>query len=162
MSKEVGASLLKAKAYAYRIVSYRAYTKEQIIEKLKNKGFNSSLREQVVKELTKYNYLNDTEFAKAWIKTRMQLKPKGERVLKLELLAKGVPKEIINQVLGEGLKNYDQKQIALDLAQQRLARSHLDCSIKTRRRIFSFLQRRGFSSEIISKTLRQLFKDDVY
>ncbi len=162
MSEEQDKSLSQAKAYAYRLVSRKSYTKKEISEKLKNKGFISPVRVEVLDELAGYNYLNDLEFARLWIKSRMHLKPKGERALRLELLKKGIKKELINQALDEVLKDYNQEELVLSLARRRIEKLNLDLSLKTRRRIFSYLARRGFSSSIILKSLGQIFKNDYH
>lgn len=158
---------LKARGYAYRLLGRRLYTSWEIAEKLKNRGFEPSDISRVLEELSSRNYINDLDFARAWITTRMRLKPKGENVLKAELLKKGIDKETVQQALDEVLKDYSQEGLVLNLARQRIERLSAyggkdQISLKTRRKIFSFLRRRGFSSYIILKALRQIFKNDYH
>lgn len=160
MSEEQDKSLSKAKAYAYRLISRKCYTQKELSDKLKNRCFTPPVISQILTEFIRCNHLDDLAFAQLWIKSRMQLKPKGERALRLELLKKGIKKELINQALEEVLKDYNQEELVLSLARRRIEKLNLDSSLKTRRRIFSFLERRGFSSAVIYKILREIFKDD--
>lgn len=160
MSDNLDKYYSKAKAYAYKLISKRLYTEYEISEKLKKREFSPPVIRQVLNELRDYNYVNDLEFARLWIKTRLRLKPKGERLLRLELIKRGITKDTANQALAEVLKDYSQEALALNLAKRRIERLKLETSLKTRRKIFSFLQRRGFSSAIIFRALKQIFKND--
>lgn len=165
MSENLDNHYSKAKAYAYRLISKRLYSEYEISEKLKKREFEPSVIKQILNEFRQRNYVNDLEFARLWIKTRLRLKPKGERLLRLELLKRGVGKDTASQALSEVLKDYSQEELVLNLAQKRIERLSAgggkdQKSINTRRKIFSFLQRRGFGAEAISKALRQVFKND--
>ena len=108
MSENLNNHYSKAKAYAYRLISKRLYTEYEISEKLKKREFDPSVIKQILNELRERNYVSDLEFARLWIKARLRLKPKGEHLLKLELLKKGINKETANQALAEILKGGDQ------------------------------------------------------
>jgi regulatory protein len=160
LSEKFSKEFSKAKKYAYRLISKRLYTEQEIAHKLKKKQFNPLVIKRILVELRDYSYINDLEFARLWIKTRMRLKPKGEALLRVELLKRGINKEVANQALAEVLKDYNQEKIVFNLVKQRISRLKLDFSLKSRSKIFSFLERRGFPSPLISRTVRQIFKDD--
>lgn len=52
----------------------------------------------VVGKLTQMKLLDDLEFARWWIAQRKKFKPRGERMLRSELHAKGVPRDIIDEL----------------------------------------------------------------
>ena len=54
-----------------------------------------NLINQIIKNLSKNNYLNDEDFAFWWIEQRKRLNPKGKIALSIELQQKGVSKNVI-------------------------------------------------------------------
>lgn len=64
--------------------------------------FFAESTESLFVRLRQLNYLNDLEFAKWWIEQRTQgSKPRGERVIKLELRQKGVDGRVVDEALEE-------------------------------------------------------------
>lgn len=54
----------------------------------------------VLDRLKQHNYLNDLEFARWWIEQRsLSSKPRGDRLIRLELRQKGISEEVIKEVL---------------------------------------------------------------
>jgi regulatory protein len=145
----------KARDYAYRILSYRPRSQREIVAKLSRRGFDNETIAKVVDYLIQLNYINDSEFAHAWVESRMSTKPMGLTLLRQELKNKGISNEIIDEVI-EGInRDYDEYKVARNLFLNRYKRySHLD-KAAFRRRIYAYLKRRGFSSEIICKLIQE-------
>jgi len=55
----------------------------------------------VIEKLKKYKYLDDLEFAKWWVSSRVKSNPKGLLFIKYELTKKGIAKDIIEKVLSK-------------------------------------------------------------
>lgn len=150
----------KARDYVYRLLSYRPRSQKEIIDKLKSKGFNSETNTAVVDYLKQLNYINDSEFARAWVESRISTKPMGIFLLRQELRNKGIDNEIVDAVIDKISNSYDEYRIAKDLFLNRWQKySHLD-RVTSRRRIYAYLRRRGFSSEVISKIMQKEITDD--
>jgi len=64
-------------------------------------GYQAALVEAAVERLTEQGYLDDEQFARAWVESRDRARPRGERALRLELTQKGVAREIVDAVLAE-------------------------------------------------------------
>lgn len=98
-------TFLKLKDYALKLLSIRLRSIYEIQGKLISycikKGFNRNEVENVIAYLQKTDLLNDNRFAKWWIEQRQGFKPKGSRVIKMELLDKGVAREIVDTVFQE-------------------------------------------------------------
>lgn len=144
----------KAKETAFNYLSYRARSEKEIKEKLKKKEFPETIIDEVISDLKRLNLVDDFEFAALWIKDRLEHKPKGERVLKLELAKKGIKKEIIQKALEEFYPSKDNEiEIASELVSKRKKRyKDLDKRV-AQKRLFSFLLRRGFSYEVAREVL---------
>src|SRR5260221_11416956 len=112
----------------------------------------------VIARLKKQKFLNDEEFAKMWIRSRKSFRPKGERLIRLELKQKGITKEIIDSVFEN---NEDQKS-DLELAKELLEKKRKKFEPLGRQERFNkagaFLARRGFDLDVIKKVIDQIFE----
>lgn len=140
--------LERAKAIAYRLLSFRSRSTSEIIRKLKTKGIDPQIIEQTIAVLSEYNYLNDDKFARLWVENRNLLKPMGKRRLQQELAEKGVATHIIGQVLS-GIAGEDEETLVKNLVEKKLARNQ-ELNLK---KLENFLLRRGFSPMVIRKVL---------
>lgn len=135
-----------------RFLSFRDRTEKEVREKLKNKGIDEETAEEAILWLKEEGLLDDRNFARRWVEER-----KGrfgaDRLLR-ELLQKGVKREIAEEAIRD-LTHEEEFETALKLAEKRLRL--LPPGPKRRAKISSFLQRRGFSWEIIEDILRVLF-----
>ena len=145
----------KARDCAYRLLSYRPRSQREIIDRLARRGFDRETIDAVVNYLKQLNYINDSQFARAWVENRILTKPMGLFLLKQELRNKGISNEIVDEVIDGVNRDYDEYRIAKNLFLSRWPRySHLDRTT-SRRRIYAYLKRRGFSSEIIFKIMQK-------
>ena len=87
---------------AQRFLSYRPRsireTRDHLKLKLDKGDFVTpdKILDEVVKKLIKLGLLNDEDFTKWWIEQRQKFKPRGERLLRQELHAKGIDREIVD------------------------------------------------------------------
>lgn len=145
--------------YAFRLLSFRMRSKEEMRGRLIKKGYAGTEINEVLEKLERLNYLNDTEFARLWVKNRVESKPSGSALMRRELKQKGIAPDIIKDVLDETLKGYDEYEAARELVLKKISKS------KTRddrllRRLSGYLMRRGFSYEVIQKVLRSGYYND--
>lgn len=151
----------KLKDYGLKLLSIRPRSKKEFSGKLsqfvQKKNLPQNLIDELLKEFIELNLLNDFEFSKWWIDQRRSFRPKGEKVIRLELLHKGVEKEVIesavDDISSDGPSDYD---LALKVIEKRLTRYHNLSPIQLKIKIRDFLLRRGFGWEIISKVIDSL------
>ncbi|MCL2337238.1 MAG: recombination regulator RecX [Firmicutes bacterium] len=145
------AALKKAREKCYKLLASRSRTVHELQTRLAKAGFETSVIEAVLASLAEQNLLDDRQFAREWIASRLAAKAVGSRYLWAELLQKGVDREII---AGE-LRDYDedcQFEAALRLA---YAKMKPDAAIKWRR-LEGLLLRRGFGRSVINKVYRTI------
>lgn len=145
----------KCKSYAFDLLIRRSYSAKELSDKMKAKGFTPEAINRTLELLEKLGYVKDEKFAKEWVENRIMNKPKGKIVLEHELLAKGIDKDTVDRVLAE-IDDSEEKEMAFQLAQKRLKAYKNLNRITIKRRLFSYLLRRGFSSEIVSDVIRKL------
>ena len=145
----------KARDYAFRLLKFRMRSEKELRQRLKKKKFEESIIERVINFLREKEFVNDKEFARAWVESRLK-RPLGFRRIKQELQIKGIDKKIIDDVLAIAESNYDEDSIVLELAKRRLKRLKGIEPRKIKSRLYSYFLRRGFSPDVISDIIAQL------
>ena len=120
--------------------------------RLRHLGYPPALVEEVVTRLVEVGYLDDETFARSWVESRDRARPRGENALRRELTQKGVPRAIVDEVLGERLDaapdgDPDQSAAAALLERKRAALLREPDERKRRQRAYALLARNGFDPE---------------
>ena len=136
-------------AYAYKLLSHRAYTRMGMARKLAGREGSENV-ETVLDQLTESGYLDDRAFAQNYIQSRVANHPSGRRLLEMKLKAKGIPTTAIREFLDE-IKPEAEEAAAQNLAKKKAATLKNLEPIARKRRIFQFLLNRGFSPAIAGK-----------
>ena len=145
----------ESKDAALKFLSYRMRSEKEVRDKLKKKEFANDLIDEVIKDLKRINLIDDSNFASAFVRDKISNKPQGKILLKQELWKKGIKDETIEKVLKEYFEDEEEElNLAKNLLEKRKKRyENLDKNI-AKRRMMSFLLRRGFSYEIIKQVLK--------
>lgn len=149
------AEFARARDYAFLLLKFRLRSEAELIGRLKQKKFSEVVCRRVVAFLKEKRFLDDEEFARSWISSRIK-RPLGLRRLKRELKAKGVDSPIIEEQLRVAARDYNEKEVIEGLVSAKLkAFKSLD-PLKARKRVFGFLLRRGFSADAALEVLNRL------
>jgi regulatory protein len=148
----------QAKNNAVNYLSYRQRSSKEIVDHLMKKGFARACAENVTRQLQSARMINDLEFARAFVRDRLKRKPTGQALLRMQLLAKGIPSSMADAVLADLISPQNQQASALQAAMRKIqltssSKRNLDDE-KRKKRLLDFLLRRGFSYEIALKTIR--------
>lgn len=136
--------------YALWLLSRKRYTVAELKKKLLLRIKKYALADNpdaVINRCIEWKYLNDEEYACDYVKNRLQMRPRGVRLLKLELRKKGIESSII-QKAAEGIE-VDERQLAENLARKKISLLQRFPLKKRREKLFRFLSSRGFSYETI-------------
>ena len=156
-----GEGMYRAQQIAVNYLSYRPRSTKEVVTHLRKKGFAVELARNIASHLQKKEMINDTEFARMFVRDKLKRKPTGTAMLRQLLLGRGIAPNIIERVLHEIVTDEDQQRAAEELANKRLAHAHTSLAslelAKRKRRLFEYLLRRGFSSDIATKTVRTIF-----
>ncbi len=139
----------KAKNNALRLVSMRPRSVFEIQTRLRRKSFEEATIDEVVKQLLALDLLNDAAFVDYWIEQRETFRPRSRFALGQELRQKGISRELIDVAL----EQVDELAAARRAAEKRAAKWAGLPEPAFREKMGRFLQRRGFSYEIINETL---------
>ena len=140
---------------ALHYLSYRPRSESEMRERLQRRGFDSDSVEAVLTKLKEQELVDDVAFAQFWKDNRQSFSPRSQWLIKLELSRKGVATDIIDEVVNKIHDNESAYRAALGKARS-LPLSDRDAF---RRRLGSYLKRRGFDYQAISHTVERLWQE---
>jgi regulatory protein len=140
---------------ALRLITVRPRSRMEISLRLARRGFEITTIEQVLAKLEQQGLVDDTAFARFWLDSRERCRPLGRRLIAAELRQKGVDREIIAKVVAD----VDEEEGAYRAAQKKsLSLSGLDYT-SFRRRLLSFLRRRGFDYSVAVRMVDRVWQE---
>ena len=144
-----------AMAASLRLLSYRPRSEAELRQRLARRGTPPALVDSSIERLRELGLVDDAAFAQAWVDSRDRASPRGRRLLRQELLAKGMDSDTSRELL----ESVDEPDAALRAASRRAA-SLRDLSYdEFRRRLGDFLRRRGFGYDTIRRTVDRLWRE---
>lgn len=151
--------LNKAKNKALKYLGYKMRSEKQVREKLLEDEFPEIIIKKVLLMLKKYNYIDDEEYAKAFIKDKMNIKGYGAFKISYELKMQGIPEDIFKKYLeDDGFVNEQEKAIAL--LEKKIRRIE-KIDYKEKQKLYAYLARRGFSFDTINNALN-IVLEEIY
>lgn len=149
-------AIVKAIGIAVNLLSYRPRSMQEIRQRLRKKDYDEIVIEEAIERMSNLAYLDDTTFARFWIESRNRSKPRGKTALRYELRQKGVADDIIHELLDDLV---DEQSAAYQAAQVRVRRMRGKTQFEFKRKIGSFLQRRGFGYDAVKQALDTLIEE---
>jgi regulatory protein len=147
----------RAREAALNLLSYRPRTADELRRRLADKGFALEVAEGCVEELANGGLVDDASFAESFLRDRVRFRPRGPQLLLHELRTRGVDVDIARASLQEVL---EQEAVSeTELARQSAAkwtRRKDESALRARRRLYSYLVRRGFSSDAIREVIQEV------
>jgi regulatory protein len=148
--------LKRAKNTAYRYLTIRPRSRKELEDKLNDREFPADVISSVLDHVSRLGYLDDRAFAAQWAASRVRSRGFGSRRIGQELRNKGIGRDTIKETLGVLFEDAPEADIARREADKKLRTlSRFEPEVR-RRRLAGFLERKGFSSEIIRTILRSV------
>ena len=136
---------------AIRLLTVRARAVGELRTSLRGKGYDAATIDAAIGRLRGWGYLDDADFARAWVANRDAHRPRGSRLLAQELGRKGIDRETIAGALDEA--GHDESAAAIAAARKQVSRLRgLEPDV-ARRRLAGHLARRGFAWPAVSVAL---------
>lgn len=114
----------------------------------------SNISDYVINKLHEYGYLDDEKYAELFVTSRTKNKPRGKDILVMELMVKGVAKDIAEKVVNS-LVN-DEYSLLKETYKKKYKEEKI--SLDDRKKI-DFLRRKGFSWDLIEKYINDEFTE---
>ncbi|MGI8419170.1 MAG: regulatory protein RecX [Candidatus Levyibacteriota bacterium] len=146
----------------YRYLTIRNRSEKEIRDYLAKKKAEPEIIETIVLRLKKQKFLNDETFARSWVLQRARLRPRGKRLLQIELRQKGIADDLIEQVLNEAHEEIsDELTQAKSLIERRVQRLHDQPRQEIYNKVGAFLARRGYGWEVIKKAIDEVLNETI-
>ena len=139
----------------YRYLGYRPRSEAEVRHYLRRRGFSGEIIAKAMAELKGQNLVDDLAFAEFWKNNRLSFKPRSSRLIRKELRDKGVAGEIIAEVT----RGIDDEENAYTLGRRRMSSLARQDYPDFQRRLSNYLGYRGFSYEVIRKTVVRLWEE---
>ena len=143
---------------ALNYLSYRPRSREEVRRYLRRKETPPEIIETALERLDRLDFVNDRTFAGFWIESREHFSPRGARALKNELRMKGVERDVVDELVNDEQDEERALRAGRKKAMSLLNTSNIDYAT-FRNRLGPFLQRRGFAYQVVTKTVRELWKE---
>lgn len=127
---------------------------------MKNKDFSIDAIKIIFNWLEEHEYIDDEAFAISWSQYRLTNKPIGRYRLKRELKNKGIDSDIINRTIKKIYSDINELDLARSLVSEKLSIYEMNKKKFDPKKIYSFLIRRGFSTEISMKIYYELANEE--
>jgi regulatory protein len=150
-------SFRKAYNRALHFLSYRPRSEAEMRRYLQGKKIPPAIEVEVMERLTSTGLLDDQAFASYWVENRESFNPRGRHALRYELRQKGLSEETITLAL----EDIDEEDSAYRALINRAGRIPPLDRGSFRKKLGSFLRRRGFSYEAINAALERAWQEMV-
>ncbi len=135
---------------AFNFLGYRARSEKEVRDRLRRYGYGEEIVEEVIDRLKELGYLDDGEFAR--FVAREKARRYGPRRISAELRRSGVDPEITQDAVAEEFAGRSELEEARSVAARRYNRGGSDAEA---RRIYGFLMRRGYSTDVCAEVARE-------
>jgi regulatory protein len=142
-------------ARAYRWIAQKPHSVWEVRQKLKRYASEHEI-DEVISRLLRYKLLDDINFSAGFASYRMRERNLGPARIRIELSARGIASEVIDQALETAFLEISEEDAASVAARKFLSKHALKTGPRDYRRIYGHLHRSGFTPEIIRRILCQI------
>lgn len=151
----------KAKSVALKSLERTLKTEKEIRDKLTYKGYDENTIESTMEFLKDYNFVNDEEYVRLFIKEK--LKSKGNNKIKFDLKQKGIASDLISKAFCEISDDVESdKAKELCIKKYNILKKSTDDERKIKEKLFRHLVGKGYdfslSNSVIKETINE-FKE---
>ena len=140
---------------AVKFLSYRPRSEDEVRKNLKKHKFQEGIIEKVIDRMRRGGLVNDVNFAELWVENRSEFRPRGSRLLRIELWKKGISDDVIENAT----KDLNEDELAFRAARKQ-ARKYKKLEWQEfRKKMNGFLARRGFDYGIISNVIPNVWEE---
>lgn len=145
----------KALNIAINYLARRMRSEGEIRTHLKRKEVDDLAINEVVSKLIEMNYLDDKEFAQAYVSTQINTTDKGPNTITRELREKGVNSSLIESSLQQ-FSIEDQVDKAIQLAKKYIAKNERDSEQILYQKTIQMLNRKGYNNDVTSIVMEEV------
>jgi regulatory protein len=147
----------RAHIFALKALARRDHSEAELRRKIADRGISAGIIDDLVDRLKESGYLDDRRFALRWAESAVR-NGKGYGVrLRFELSRRGIPDDVASEISERIRAEYDEAEAIRALVDRKFSGFVTENSDERhKRRVISYLQRRGFSISAILQVFRDM------
>jgi len=145
----------RAKKKALALLSRSARSMGELRERLRGYGFSERTIAPVVADFLRVGLLDDRAFAEAYVRSRLAQRPMGRRLLKQELLHRGVDEDAAEAAVGKAYGSVSEADFARQLVHRKMKSAGGGDTRRLRQKLVDMLMRRGFDWDVIASAVQE-------
>ena len=152
--------LFYIKQKAFRLLGRRQHSSSELRRKLWNKDYEQKLIDEVIEDLSKNGYIDDTEFIRVFMAEKSKTKNWSRKRIKSELIKRGLDSKLIDKILSEQYSesDYDNASTVAKKKVEVLTKRNLEKK-ELRTKLSTYLFSKGFDYELIKDVVDQILKE---
>ena len=124
-------------------------------EKLRSREFTEADLNEAVSRLEAESWISDRRYAERFAEAALASGRFVGTRLKMEMRRRGIPDELVGEVIGRLAEEYDESQDVQSVLERRFPLfSYAGADDKVKRRVIGFLQRRGYRFSAIMQAMK--------
>ncbi len=135
---------------AIHFLSIRMRSEKEVRDYLKKKEIEVEAANEIIERLCSMGYLNDEQFADAFVKTQIQTTEKGPLIILRELKEKGIEENISSELIGQFTEK-EQIEKAARMFEKQLRKYKNDSAFLKQKKAEQYVLAKGYSSSVIKK-----------
>lgn len=144
----------RARERALYIIERNLKTEYEIRQKLKEGKYPEEIIERVIEMLTKYDFINDYNYAKMYIDYKIN--SKSITAIKNDLYKKHISKDIVSSILEES--QIDESELIINLLEKKYYKYDLQ-DLEDKRKVINKLMYKGFKYNSIEEAINKYLRD---
>ncbi|KIQ94442.1 Regulatory protein recX [Anoxybacillus thermarum] len=149
----------KAYKMALRFLAYRMRSKQEVTDYLEKKGVDRGTIERVIGKLQNERYIDDEQFAHAYVQTQVNTTMKGPYVIYKELIDKGICEDAIAKAMERYTEEMQQDK-AMKWVEKVNKQSKKRSYQEQKAYIAQLLHMKGFPVHIVERIKQQITLND--
>lgn len=144
------------KAY-HSAISYltkRIRSEKEITDYLLGKEIEEPVIQEVIHKLKVQKYIDDREYAFAYVRTQINTTDKGPSLIRMELKEKGIEKSLAEQAMAE-YSVAQQLEKAVRLSKKFIEKNSRDSNKVLKQKLENLLVRKGFPYDVINQAVSE-------
>jgi regulatory protein len=142
------------KKVAYRFLNFKPRSEKEVKSKLKGHKLSDDSIDKIIDSLKEFKFINDEQYAKMYIESKVSLKPEGRRSLKIRLAQKGIGKETSEKTVEENYTEETEFQKARELVIKYQKKVKAKTPLEKKQKCYKHLLSKGFSYDLINRVLK--------
>lgn len=147
------------KSYLMKLLGIRDHARQELLSKALRKEYAKEVILEVLDELEEKGYIDEEAFAEKFTADKFNLNRWGPSKIQAHLFKKGISRSTIEKSVDAFFKDKELKETYLNLVLKRKRRFLKEAdSFKRKKKIFDYLNRKGFEPDSIFKHIDYLME----